>query len=107
MTWPQLIRRWLAGRGFSSSGTETFGGNDPTLRHPGLEDVVVGTGLSFEPMKRAPPHFGGDRSLGAGHSFSKPWLVKRRVFAFSVTVRTTWSGAPDGICAWTSSVTVT
>ena len=33
----------------------------------------------------------------AGYSFSKPWLVNFRVRLFSVTVRTTWSDAPEGM----------
>jgi hypothetical protein len=37
------------------------------------------------------------------YSVSKPWLVNLSVRLFSVTVRTTWSGAPDGISASTSS----
>lgn len=41
------------------------------------------------------------------HSFSNPWLVNFRSRLISVTVRTTWSGAPDGISAPTSSVAVT
>jgi hypothetical protein len=41
------------------------------------------------------------------YSFSNPRLVNFSVRLFSVTVRTTWSGAPDGISAWISSVTVT
>src|SRR5437016_5259743 len=38
------------------------------------------------------------------YSFSNPWLVNLSVRLFSVTVRTTWSGAPEGISASTSSV---
>ena len=41
------------------------------------------------------------------YSVSKPWLVNLSVRLFSVTVRTTWSGAPDGMSAVISSVTVT
>jgi len=41
------------------------------------------------------------------YSFSNSWLVNFNVRLFSVTVRTTWSGAPEGISASTSSVTVT
>jgi hypothetical protein len=43
----------------------------------------------------------------AAYSFSNPCCVNFRVRLFSVTVRTTLSGAPDGISASTSSVTVT
>lgn len=41
------------------------------------------------------------------YSFSKPWLVNFSVRLFSVTVRTTFSGAPEGISASISSVTFT
>ena len=41
------------------------------------------------------------------YSLSNPWLVNFSVRLFSVTVRTTWSGAPAGISASISSVTVT
>ena len=41
------------------------------------------------------------------YSSSKPWDVNLRVRPFSVTVRTTWSGAPSGMCAAMSSVTST
>src|SRR2546422_5610756 len=43
----------------------------------------------------------------AHYSFSNPWLVNLSVRLFSVTVRTTCSGAPEGISASTSSVTLT
>lgn len=37
---------------------------------------------------------------GPGHLLlSNPWLMNFCVRLFSVTVRTTWSGAPDGISA--------
>ena len=49
----------------------------------------------------------GPASVPGAYSFSKPWLVNFRVRLFSVTVRTTWSEAPEGISASTSSVTVT
>ena len=41
------------------------------------------------------------------HSSSNPWLVNLSVRAFSVTVRTTLSGTPEGTSASISSVTVT
>jgi hypothetical protein len=41
------------------------------------------------------------------HSVSKPLLENFRVRLFSVTVRTTWSGAPSGISASISNVTRT
>lgn len=41
------------------------------------------------------------------YSFSNPWLVNFKVRLFSVTVRTTLSGAPSGILASISMVTVT
>ena len=41
------------------------------------------------------------------YSFSNPWLVNLSVRLFSVTVRTTLSGAPSGTSASISRVTVT
>lgn len=41
------------------------------------------------------------------YSFSNPLLVNFSVRAFSVTARTTWSGAPSGTVAWISRITVT
>ena len=46
-------------------------------------------------------------SVATGYSFSNPWFLNFRVRLFSVTVRTTVSGAPSGIFASISSVTVT
>jgi hypothetical protein len=44
---------------------------------------------------------------GSSHSVSNPWLVNLSVRLFSVTMRTTFSGAPSGTVASISSVTVT
>jgi hypothetical protein len=65
-----------------------------------------------------PPRSGGcenDRHCGlaenpkegpSGTTSSEPWLLNFSDRLFTVTMRTTWSDALDGICASTRSVTV-
>src|SRR5579872_1258757 len=48
--------------------------------------------------------FGGADLSSEAHSSSKPWFSNFSVLQFSVTVRTTFSGAPDGISASISIV---
>ena len=102
---PRGVRSGAAGKASRHSG----GGQTPpavrVLGSAARDDFVRGAGgdaLAAHRLASAP----GSGSAPPYDS-SKPWLPNFRVRLFSVTVRTTLSGAPPGISAAISIVTVT